>query len=85
MAKYIERNRQTGSFVATDVASRQRITVFVYRDVIATGNLTDPNAFRFGLPSLITEDGDRLNCLSQGEYEVVGSGRKLHSDDPEAI
>jgi hypothetical protein len=84
MAKYLAQNRQTGSFVTTDDTGEQ-VIVIVYQDVIATGNLTNPNTSRLGTPSLVTEHSERVNRLSKGEYEIVGSGRKLHSNDPEAI
>ena len=84
MAKYLERNRQTGSFVTRDETGEQ-IIVFVYQDVIDTGNLANPGTSRLGTPSLVTEHGEPVTQLSKGEYKIVGSRRKLHSDDPEAI
>lgn len=83
MPKYLEQNRQTGSSVATDPTGRL-CTVVVLQDVISTANLTSPGTSRLGLPSFFM-DGQQVTRLSKGEYEVVGSGLKLHSDDPAAI
>jgi len=32
-----------------------------------------------------TESGRSINVIAKGEYEIVGTGEMLTSDDPEAL
>jgi hypothetical protein len=79
-----KQTRQVGSFIATDDNGR-RYRLIVYQDSIQTQRLDGSASERPGLKSVFTEDGQHVNCLSQGEYEVVESRLRLHSSDPGAI
>lgn len=76
--------RAIGSFVAVDDDGDSH-TLIIYRTFIDTSNLDHPNTERPGMISVRTEDGNAVNRLAEGEYEVVGLGIKLHSSDPDAV
>jgi len=76
--------RQIGSFVATDDSGKP-YKLIVYQDFDQSRDFDGRVTEKAGLPWVCTEDGEHLNRLSKGEYELIGSGLKLHSIDADAI
>ena len=70
------------SFKATDGdGNEHELDVFVSRGQTPLRGM--PTAFH-GIPEIRTKDGLDVNALGGGDYEVVKTGLKLHSDDPDA-
>jgi hypothetical protein len=75
--------RHKSSFPAQDREGKtHRLKVFV--EILDVGTLGNPNAEIEGRMSIKTRDGDSVNRLDKGKYEIVQSGAILTSDAPEA-
>ncbi|MEW6651025.1 MAG: hypothetical protein AB1453_12665 [Chloroflexota bacterium] len=72
-----------GRFVATDDKG-QDYAIEIYVDIIDASTHDDPNSTVEGLKSLQTDDGLHVNRISKGEYLIVQTGLRLHSDSPDA-
>ena len=73
------------TFIATDPAGTKK-KIKCYRPYRAARRpLTGPASLVPGLLELETEDGREVHVLGDGEYEVVVTGVKLHSDDPDRV
>lgn len=73
-----------GTFIAKD-DDGQEYVVEIYVNLIDVGTHDDdPNATIEGMKSLLTEDGLHVNRIDKGEYLVVQTGLRLHSDSPHA-
>jgi hypothetical protein len=73
-----------GSFVATG-DNGQDYDIEIYVDVIDVKSHNNPNAtIEGGVKSLQTVDGLSVNRTAKGEYVIVQSGLRLHSDSPDA-
>ncbi len=80
MVKYV---RHTGSFVAQAEDGSDRL-MHVWTKIHDVGTFADPEAELRGLQELRTEDGQAVERLDKGKYQVVATGEILVSDDPEA-
>ena len=79
MAKRIE---HTGSIRAIDDVGQSR-TLHLYTEYADAGDGGGPLAIPVKL-IIKTEDGEHVNRLDKGSYEVVATGEKLRSNDPKA-
>jgi hypothetical protein len=80
------RTDQVGSFVARDEEGRE-YTIHILTYTVSVGNRSDPNAEREGMTSsLRTSDGQPVNRLAKGKYEMLHPVRnvRLTSEDPNA-
>ena len=80
------RTDHVGSFVARDETGRE-YTIHILTYTVNVGNRSDPNAEREGMTSsLRTSDGQPVNRLAKGKYEMLHPIRnvRLTSDDPNA-
>ena len=75
--------RHTGSFVAVGEDGTER-TVHMFTDILDAGTRADPHRELPGLRALQTEDGEAVNRVDKGKYEIVVTGEVLRSDDPDA-
>jgi hypothetical protein len=73
----------TGSVNASGSDGRL-YTLYIYTDILDAGAFGEPAATREGLKELRTSNGLLVNRLRQGEYEIVQTGVRLHSDSPDA-
>jgi hypothetical protein len=78
-----KRTEHTGSFSAVDAGGHQH-TLQVFTDILDAGTPNDPDAERPGAISIRTLDWAVVNRIAKGEYEVIPTGQRLHSDDPNA-
>jgi hypothetical protein len=76
--------RKKGSFIAKDSKGHQR-RLYIWAHVIDIGDAADPDAVIEGMIELRTETGQTVSVVSKGQYEIVESGKKLTSEDPEAL
>jgi len=76
--------RHEASFDAIDEQGR-RHRLHVYVDVLDVGTFGDPDATIDGLRSIETDDGDPVNSLGEGRYEIVTTGQIVTSSDPAAL
>ena len=74
--------RRIGSFEATDDQGKLH-EVTIYQTFIKAGSRGGTQEVA-GLKSLELGNGSAVNRIGQGEYEVVATGAKLRSDDPNA-
>ena len=72
-----------GNFIAKG-DDGQDYVIEIYVDLINVGTLDDPNATIEGLMSLETEDGLLVKRNGKGEYLIVQTDLRLHSDSPDA-
>ena len=80
------RTDHVGSFVARDEDGRE-YTIHILTYTVNVGNRSGPNAEREGMTSsLRTSDGQPVNRLEKGKYEMLHPIRnvRLTSDDPNA-
>jgi hypothetical protein len=56
----------------------------VYATYRQPTSLTGPTNVVKGMEEFETEDGRQVIARGNGEYEIVSTGLKLHSDDPNA-
>lgn len=75
--------RNTGSFVAVGEDGMEH-TIHITSEIAGMGTRGNPNAERKGMKQLRTQDGDAVNRLGKGKYEIVMTGEILQSDDPDA-
>ncbi len=76
--------RHTGTFVAVSEAG-QTHTLHLWRDYIRVDSFAKPTEEKAGLYTIRTDDGDHVNWLEKGKYQVVTTGEILHSHDPNAL
>lgn len=72
-----------GNFVAKDEAGEEYI-IEIYVDEIDVSSHDNANSKIDGRKSLTTKDGDYVNYIRKGEYEIVTTAMRLYSDDPNA-
>ncbi len=72
-----------GNFVAKGDDGQDYI-VEIYVNLIDAGTHDDPSATLEGIKTLLTEDGLHVNRIGKGEYMLVQTGLRLHSDSPDA-
>jgi hypothetical protein len=80
------RTDHVGTFVARDEGGRE-YTIHILTYTVNVGNRSDPNAEREGMtPSLRTSEGQPVNRLGKGKYEMLHPIRnvRLTSTDPNA-
>ena len=73
----------TQEFTATDEDGTEH-RLLVYQQFIPAGSFDDPSAVIPGLRRIVTEDGESVNRVRKGEYEIVQTGVRLRSSDPDA-
>lgn len=73
----------TLTFTAQSEDGRE-FTIHQFINFIEAGTMDDPNAVVEGLKRLVTSEGDSVNRIEKGKYEIVQGGIVLTSDDPEA-
>lgn len=56
----------------------------VWQDFHEVNTSTTRGKLLPGLKEIITSDGDSVNRLAKGEYQIVQTGACLRSDDPDA-
>lgn len=71
------------SFSAQDDTGKAYI-LHVYVDILDAGTFDNPTATIEGLKSLQTSDGEPVNRLEKGRYEIVRTGQQLNSSEPDA-
>jgi hypothetical protein len=74
--------RHTGSFVAHDDKGRP-YTIHIYTDFIDVSSREGSGEIE-GLKELQTANGNHVNRIKQGEYQVVATGVILKSSSPDA-
>lgn len=75
--------RQIGEFVATDESGNEW-TILVYQEFHATRTRTGTQWLE-GQKYLETAEGDHVNRIEQGKYEIIDVETiTVTSDDPEA-
>jgi hypothetical protein len=74
--------RQTGKFNAYD-DNGEVYTIFIYTNFIAV-NSRRGNATLPGKKQLLTEDGENVNWLAKGQYQIVQTCVLLHSEAHDA-
>lgn len=70
-------------FMAVDEAGAQH-RLLVYQDYVPVATRANPSAVAPGMKRIVTENGESVNRVKKGEYQVVGSGAILRSSDPGA-
>jgi hypothetical protein len=75
--------RQTGRFQAVSDDGRA-VMVNILTTFLISRPLSGPPQEIEGLRRLLTDDGLSVNRLGKGEYQIVATGVKLRSDDPDA-
>ena len=75
--------RCTGSYSAGGNDGRS-YTVEVWTNFTSAGHLQDPTPEVAGFRTLCTSDGQNLNYIEKGRYQIVATGVVLQSDDPDA-
>jgi hypothetical protein len=75
--------RKVKSFKATGSTSGRVYSIDMWVDRIATPGFDTPNASVDGMAELRTSDGQHVNRISKGKYQVLG-GENMTSDDPNA-
>jgi hypothetical protein len=76
--------RQKGSFIAKDSQGHSR-RLYIWAHIIDVGDILEPDAFIEGMIEIKTESGRSVSLIKKGQYEIVGTGEMLTSDDPEAL
>lgn len=76
--------RHDGSFIAADVDGNEYL-IDVYIEIVGAGSFENPNATIEGMRTLKTRDGDSVNYLDKGKYQLVQTGVILESSDPGAF
>ena len=71
------------NFIAKDDDGQDHV-IEIYVNLINVGKLDDPNASIDGLKTLQTKDGLLVNRIGKGEYLIVQTDLRLHSDSPDA-
>ncbi len=56
----------------------------VYQKDVPVGTRADPSAVAPELKQIVTEDGESVNRVKKGEYEIVATGVILRTSDPDA-
>jgi hypothetical protein len=80
----LKRREHVRSFEADDEQGIAR-TLHVWVDIIAVPNSAVAiGAEVRGGTSIMTDDGQSVNALEKGKYQVVGTDEILRSNDPDA-
>jgi hypothetical protein len=77
MSKIIQR------FSATDDHGR-RYRLLVWQEYVSTATRSDPSHLSPSMKYITTEDGESVNRLEKGQYEMAHTGVILRSSDPDA-
>ena len=72
-----------GNFIAKG-DDGQDYVIEIYVNLINVVKLDDPNATIEGEKYLLTENGLDVNRIGKGEYLIVQTDLRLHSDSPDA-
>ncbi len=75
--------KQTGSFTAKAEDGTDHV-LHIFTTILDAGTRGDPGAELEGLKELRTEDGQAVNRLDKGKYQIDGTDEILVSDDPDA-
>jgi hypothetical protein len=70
-------------FTAVD-GKGDRYRLLVYEEQVLCPTRENPQRVIPGMKRIVTADDESVNWVNQGEYEVVGTGTVLRSDDPGA-
>ena len=70
-------------FTATDEDGNE-YPLLVYQEFVPVRSRKSPSASIPGLKRITTEEGESVNCLEKGKYEIVVTGVLLESSDPAA-
>ena len=70
-------------FEATDEQGTTR-RLMVYQDFVDAATMGNPNVEVPGLKRIVTEDGQNVNRLETGKYQIVQTGEVLTSSAPDA-
>ena len=73
----------TQEFTATDEEGTE-YRLLLYQDFVPAHTFDNPSAVVPGLTRILTEDGESVNRVKKGEYEIVQTGVRLRSSDPDA-
>lgn len=84
IARSEDMQKKTGSFPAKGSDGRD-YTINVFADIVSGATRGQPNATADGMLELKTSEGDRVNPLGSGNYQVLQTGVILHSDSPDAV
>lgn len=55
-----------------------------YQGYASAATRANPSAVAPGLKRIVTEDGESVNRVKKGEYEIVATGVILFTSDPDA-
>lgn len=75
--------KQIGTFTARS-ADGDEYTINVFQDFIVAATRGGSQDVP-GIKSLRTDNGQHVNWIEKGKYELVDSGLELLSDDPNAM
>lgn len=76
--------KHKGRFTAVDDTGRP-YTIDVHVEIINVGGRDNPHQTREGLLFLQLENGEAVNRLGKGKYQIVSSGVCLTSDEPGVV
>jgi hypothetical protein len=76
--------KRIASFTATGKSGTQ-YEIVVTQEMIDAATRSDPNRLVGGVKTLRTSQGQLVNRIKKGHYEIVGPGTELHSDDVNAL
>ncbi len=76
--------KQTGKFKAQGDDGRD-YTIHVYMDYVHAGTFDDPHAELEGLKELRTSEGEAVNYIEKGRYQIVASGVVIRATDSNAL
>ena len=79
----LKRAEHRRSFKAVDDAGREYV-IHEYVDIIDVSSYGEPNATKEGIRRLTTGQGGNVNYLAKGEYQIVSTGVRVRSQDPNA-
>ena len=71
------------TFTATDAQGKE-YTLCVHRKRIDTSSMHGASSALAAMRELRTSDGQIVNYINKGQYEIVGTVIRLHSDAPDA-
>ncbi|MEE9448853.1 MAG: hypothetical protein V3V72_02290 [Ignavibacteriaceae bacterium] len=63
----------------------QEFIIHEYTNFIKSGTFENPNRVTPGMKELRTSNGDKVNRLDKGKYEIVSTALVVTSDSPDAI
>ncbi|HUU84581.1 MAG TPA: hypothetical protein VM243_13870 [Phycisphaerae bacterium] len=74
---------QSQEFMAVDETGTEH-RLLVYRDYVSAATRANPSGMAPGLKRIVTQEGERVNRLKKGAYQIVATGAILRSCDPDA-